>query len=89
MEARREEQEFEAIEPAMPERLLAMWRGGAAAYARFQAEFHSAGALTPAAKAPRLEFRMQSKTSAKMVSRWRCLEVGFGFGGVRGHLADA
>ena len=51
--ARREDQEFEAVQPPMPEHLLALWRAGSGAYACFQREFHSAGAgaLTPSARA--------------------------------------
>lgn len=55
--ARKEEAEFEALQPPMPEHLLSKWRAGAAAYARFQHDFHrnGGGALTPAAKAALLE----------------------------------
>jgi hypothetical protein len=64
--ARKEEAEFEALQPQMPEHLLAKWRAGAAAYARFQHDFHrnGGGALTPAAKEALLEAAEQLKPLA-------------------------
>jgi hypothetical protein len=64
--AQREDAEFEALQPPMPEHLLAKWRAGATAYARFQREFHrnGAGALTLAAKAALLDAAEQLKPLA-------------------------
>ena len=55
--ARAEEQLFETLHPPMPAHMLAGWRVGAAAYERFQHEFHrsTGGVLTPSAKAALLE----------------------------------
>lgn len=63
--ARREELEFEAMQPPMPAHLLARWRAGAAAFARFQDEFHhSDGALSAVAKAALEEAAEQLKPLA-------------------------